>query len=149
MTNESILERLYSALDKYESKYRHPDLEKLKRSGLYALFPEQGKPLAAMHWDQQWPHSDHAGVYLIFSKKGELFYVGKASLIGHRLSCYFQYAQPRGESDACRIVHHWKEPGPMYVVTVAVPDDSQFEACSLEEYLIKELNPSDNVRRLG
>jgi len=40
-------------------------------------------------------------------------------------------------------------PGPMYVATVPVPDDSKFEAASLEEYLIEELNPSVNGRRMA
>jgi len=37
----------------------------------------------------------------------------------------------------------------MYVATVPVPDDSKFEAASLEEYLIEELNPSVNGRRMA
>ena len=142
-----MLDNLRSALMKYR-KYRHPDLADLALSDLYALFPEEGEPLATMHWDQQWPNSDHAGVYLIFDKNGKLLYVGKAWALGHRLASYFQYRQPRGEGNACEIVHAWTPPGPMYIATVAVPDDSKFEAASLEEYLINELKPSENVRRM-
>lgn len=140
-----MLKELEAALTKYR-KYRHPGLAELERSDLYALLPEEGEPLATKCWDEVWPHSNRAGVYLIFTKNGELLYVGKASVIGHRLSSYFQYLHPRGTGNACEIIHSWSEPGPMYIATVAVPDDSKFEAASLEEYLIKELRPSDNVR---
>jgi hypothetical protein len=143
-----VLDRLRGALVKYR-KYRHPDLPELVPSDLYALFPEKGKPLAAMYWDQKWPNSDHAGVYLIFDKNAELLYVGTAWVLGGRLSKYFQYRQPRGEDHECRVVDRWPKPGPMYIATVPVPDDSKFEAASLEEYLIGELNPSVNVRRMA
>ena len=143
-----MLDNLRRDLVNYHRKYRHPDLAELKSSDLYALFPEEAEKLATICWDQQWPNSDHAGVYLIFNKNGELLYVGKARVLGHRLASTFEYPQPRGESKACEIVPAWSPPGPAYIATVAVPDESKFEAASLEEYLIDKLNPSENVRQL-
>jgi excinuclease UvrABC nuclease subunit len=75
-------------------------------------------------------------------------YVGKASMgncIGSRLSSYFGY---ESETDRrCKIYHRegWTEK-PRYVMCVAVPEDSPFEAPALEEFLIRELAPPDNKR---
>ena len=151
MEGVALLDDLKRELTKYHRKYRHPDLADLTPSDLYALFPEDAEPLATMRWDQQWPNSDHGGVYLIFNKTGKLLYVGKAWIIGHRLSSYFRYPQPRGEGNRCEIVHRWTDnptDRPMYIATVAVPDESKFEAAALEEYLIRELKPLVNERRL-
>ncbi len=142
-----MLDSLKLALKKYR-QYRHPDLSELEPSQIYALFPEEGEKLATLHWPQEWPEGKRAGVYLIFSGASKLLYVGKAWIIGRRLSNYFQSDLPANETNPCRIVHDWGDDRPMYVVTVAVPKTSTFEAASLEEYLIRELNPSTNQRRL-
>jgi hypothetical protein len=142
-----MLEQLNRALGEYHSTYRHPKLQALACSELYALFPEDIAPLATTYWDATWPNCDRAGVYLIFSETGKLLYVGKAWVIGRRLSSYFQYELPRSENKNCRVVHDWNEK-PMYIATVAVPDSSTFEAAALEEFLIRELVPSENKRKL-
>ncbi len=139
-----MLEPLERALREYENKYRHPSLGAFELSALYVLFPEESAPLARMRWDEIWPNCGRAGVYLIFSKTGTLLYVGKAWVIGRRLSWYFQY----GENKGCKVIHDGWTETPMYVATVAVPDASTFEAAALEEFLIRELKPSDNKRRL-
>lgn len=75
-----------------------------------------------------------------------VIYVGKASAdswIGARLAKYFQY----DANGRCRFIH--AEWCPRYVVTVAVPDDSPFEAPALEEFLIKELQPRWNTLGKG
>jgi hypothetical protein len=146
-----MLENLRHALDKYR-EYRHPRLGELHPSEVYALFPEEGEKRATLHWPQPWPNGERAGVYLIFGGTGKLLYVGKAWIIGRRLSNYFQYDLPASEAKPCRVVHDWgpdpEQNHPMYVVTVPVPNDATFEAASLEEYLIREVNPSMNQRRL-
>jgi hypothetical protein len=143
-----MLESVRRALDEYERKYRRPGLEELRLSGLYALFPDE-LPTADVtsRWNDQWPHSDEAGVYFIFASSGRLLYVGKASMnhrIGNRLSFYFGSDRT---SQKCVIVHEsqWRE-RPMFVAAVAVPKDMKFEASALEEYLIVALDPQDNVR---
>jgi excinuclease UvrABC nuclease subunit len=84
---------------------------------------------------------------MILNRELEVLYVGKASQgpIGGRLAHYFKYNPDR---KTCRVVHAgpggWSSP-PIYVVGVAVPDELAFEAAALEEYLIRELQPSDNT----
>jgi hypothetical protein len=142
-----MLEDANRALEEYKAKYRRPGLPDLRLSGLYALFPAEAQTVDAdHHWNEKWPHSDEAGVYFIFAGSGHLLYVGKASMshhIGDRLSFYFGSDRA---SKACTIVHEsqWNE-RPMYVATVAVPQDMKFEAAALEEYLIAALDPCDNV----
>jgi hypothetical protein len=138
-----MLDKLKRALDDYQRTYRHPNLPRLECSDLYALFTEETVPIAKMRWDDKWPNSERAGVYLIFSKTGKLLYVGKAWVIGRRLANYFQYDLSQGQTKKCRVVHDWKEP-PMYVATVAVPEISIFEAAALEEFLIRNLEPCEN-----
>jgi hypothetical protein len=73
-----------------------------------------------------------------------VLYVGKASMsniLAARLSSYFGY----GKEKTCRVFHdNWKNK-PRFVITVAVPDNLIFEAPSLEEFLIRELKPGDNM----
>jgi hypothetical protein len=140
---EEALEEFKRKLDDYERTFRHPDRKRFDRSGLYALSPETTVP-TEKHWDEEWPNSNRAGIYVIFGNS-RVLYVGKARKLGRRLACYFQYEFPRA-GNKCRIIHDgcWKEK-PLYVATVAVPDDSKFEAASLEEYLIEKLHPCDNT----
>jgi hypothetical protein len=138
-----MLDSLKAALKEYQNRYRHPKLHPFECSDLYALTTEE-TPLAKWRWDEKWPNSDRAGVYLIFDKAGKLLYVGKSSVIGGRLSKYFQYEQPRTEVKMCKIVDDWGGETPMYVVAVAVPDSSTFEAAALEEFLIGRLHPCVN-----
>jgi hypothetical protein len=146
-----MLEEVNHALEQYKAKYRRSDLPDLRLSGLYSLFPDKVQTAdAEQRWNDQWPHSDDAGVYFIFGGSGLLLYVGKASMshrIGNRLSFYF------GSDNAnkkCTVVHEgqWYE-RPMYVAAVAVPPNVEFEAAALEEYLIAALDPRDNVNGRG
>jgi hypothetical protein len=139
-----MLDSLKVALKEYQETYRHPNLPHLECSELYALFPEETTPLAKTYWPATWPHCGRAGVYLIYTKTGKLLYVGKAWVIGRRLSNYFQY---EGQTKTCRIVDDWRE-SPMYVAVVAVPNESVFEAAALEEFLIRKLGPCENKRGL-
>jgi hypothetical protein len=147
MTREVMLGRLNEELDEYEGKYRHPALPSLRRGDergdLYALFPEgkESTPGVALCWNDQWPNSDRTGVYVVFGYSGRLLYVGKADFIGKRLGCYFS-SEGGGR---CRIKHSGWSEQPMYVTTVAVPDESSFEVFSLEQYLIRRLDPCDNT----
>jgi len=137
------------AISDYEQRFRRDDLDRLEVSGLYDLFPSNGGvpvPVAASWPNDQWPYAKRAGVYLIFDEKLDLLYVGKASLnssIGDRLYTYFREGQDHG----CRIRHEgWDRP-PRYVTTIAVPENTRFEAPALEEFLITRLQPTSN--RIG
>ncbi len=121
-------------IDEYVSKFRKIGLAPFERSQRYSLFPAEESP--EPKWPGTYPNSERAGVYLMFDEEMVLLYVGKASMgscIGSRLGSYFAYASDR---ETCRLKHEWKKGQPRYVITVAVPDDSPFEAPALEEYLI-------------
>ena len=137
---ESLFTNLRSKIEYYESTYRHPGLERFAVGNPYALFPTGNE----MGWDKEWPNSRRAGVYLIYGEN-RLLYVGTASKLGPRLANYFQYDFPGGKGNQCKIVHNGWTEVPKYVVTVAVPEGSRFEASALEEYLIGELAPCDNT----
>jgi len=142
------LERLTRKVEQYDNTFRNPNLSKLELLGPYCLFPDDETPIAdaSIRWDQEWPNSRRAGVYIIFSKDGTLLYVGKAWFIGRRLADYFRNELPLTKDRKCRVLHDGWTSTPMYVVTVAAPKDSRFEAAGLEEYLITELKPCDNLR---
>ena len=139
------------AIERYIAQYRRPDLPPLDSSGLYVLFPDAhvppGEAVEGRWPEDKWPHADRRGIYMILNRELEVLYVGKASQgpIGGRLAHYFKYNPDR---KTCRVVHAgpggWSSP-PIYVVVVAVPDELAFEAAALEEYLIRELQPSDNT----
>jgi len=85
-----------------------------------------------------WYHTDESakpGCYVFYSEDGEALYVGKASLkatIGSRLAAHDR-RQPRAP---------WREKAAS-VIFITVPD--AIEASSLEEFLIRELEPIGNV----
>lgn len=147
----STFDDINEAIEAYERNYRHPDLPRLNISGPYDLFPASTEPWpnstpAEHRWPDVWPNSEKRGIYLIFDQSRNLLYVGKASMsssIGVRLGKYF------GSSDdgpCCRVLHTGWGAQPRFVVTVAVPDASPFEAPAIEEYLITLLSPSDNSK---
>jgi len=144
MIKES-LEELRRKVDEYGRRYRHPDLDELELLGPYALSQDDTFVTdPKMRWDKQWPNSDRAGVYVIYSQDGTLLYIGKALHLGKRLANYFQYEFPVTKDKRCRVIPEWK-PTPMYVCTIAVPQKSRFEACALEEYLINESKPKPRI----
>ena len=97
--------------------------------------------------NQQWPHAECQGVYCIFSDEGKLLYVGKASMtgtIGSRLSCHFWKTKaPNKKYEFDGTVEGWGgHPSKLFVRVTS----ESWEAPSLEEFLIKKLRPSGNVR---
>src|SRR5437660_1185859 len=89
----------------------------------------------------QWPQGDSPGCYAIYCEQMGLLYVGKVSNAGamaHRLSKHFRtqdLGRPEMQGSWPRMPH--------YVQTIKVHE--AFEAPSLEEFLIRELNPPGNV----
>jgi hypothetical protein len=140
-----MLEAVRFELENYKKQYRRSDFPDLKLSGLYALCPDETGDVVS-DWDKEWPNSRDAGVYFIFDSSVRLLYIGKASMndcIGDRLSAHFPSDKA---TKTCSIVGWNKEQQPMYVATVAVPEDMKFEAAALEEYLIGKLPTVYNVR---
>jgi hypothetical protein len=140
-----VLEAVKDALREFKAKYRRDDFPDLEPSGLYALHGDETRGVAS-DWDKEWPNSRATGVYFIFESEFLLLYIGKASMndyIGVRLSEHLPSDKTTKE---CKIVGWGKEQQPMYVVTVAIPQDIKFEAAALEEYLIGKLSPVYNVQ---
>ena len=134
-----MLHEAIAKIDEYCRSIRHPTLPDLQISPKYELFPKS-KPNSSdiPAWPNRYPFSDKQGIYLILSRDDRLLYVGKASMnscISSRLSSYFEY-EPISRRCQVRNLDKWSE-SPHYIVTVAVPDSSSFEAPAIEEYLIK------------
>ena len=132
------------SVTEYISKHRNPNLPALDISAPLDLFPSLPLPpgiTPRFTWADNWPFSERAGVYFVYSESFDLLYIGKSSnnqCLGKRLYCWF------GGGDTCVPVGTWSQP-PRFVVTIAVPDESPFEAPSLEEYLVRKLQPPDNT----
>ena len=87
----------------------------------------------------QYPNSDRAGCYAIYTASGELLYIGKASnknVMGERLGHHFHYS-----ADKTALVPRkdWGGKKPQIIRTIRV--HQPYEAPSLEEFLVRELRP--------
>lgn len=128
-------------IEHYASKFRREDFEKLKTSKIFDLFPEEQTdfPKAPLDWNKDsWPNGNKSGVYLVYNKEQKLIYIGTARHLGNRLGVYF------GAQKKCQVKQVWGD-RPRYLITVGVPDETWFEAHSLEAYLISKLNPPLNT----
>ena len=135
---------LLSAVREYDENYRSAKMGKLEISEPYDMAPEKGETRIPCDgkWPDMWPYASRAGIYAFIDKNLEVVYVGKASLrstLGARVSSYCGYATDR----SCQMYHRWTSL-PRYLVTVAVPEDTPFEAPALEEFLISKLQPNEN-----
>ncbi|MBK1721379.1 GIY-YIG nuclease family protein [Thiocystis violacea] len=121
-------------------------LPELDISDYYALFPDTARDDIAIcgRWDNdQYPHQDKPGVYLIFDEDLELMYIGKTdSTFGSRLYTYFK------GTDVCKIVHPGWSRKPCYVATIPIEKSQKHivSPVALEDYLIDRLQPYDNTR---
>lgn len=143
----STYQNLIQAVEEYVNNYRHPEMQKYTIGPLYDLrsSEEEKTPLSELKWPDTWPNCHNAGIYAIIDSGMNVLYIGKSSMqgsVGGRLSSYFGYKDDR----SCKIKHepYWST-HPRFVWTLAVPESTRFEAPSLEEYLIKKLQPSDNI----
>jgi len=145
-----FLEPFQNELDSYHRQFRNPNLEELKLSGVYDLFPESDHThlvLIDEKWPNRWINADSPGVYLFFSETLQLLYIGKVSLnhsFGSRFSAYFK----SGGKNKCQMKGEWKKGNPRFVITIPVNRNMSFEAPALEEYLImkfQKINTLENV----
>jgi hypothetical protein len=122
--------RLQKALSAYGDSHGI-DLE---CSGLYHLRDE---------WVRNYfPFAESPGCYLIFDEELRLLYIGKASLnnsMGARIATHLK--RDRATSEISFV--HPDGTNPFYLQTVKV--NKAYQAPSLEEYLIGELQPPRNV----
>ncbi|QNM86853.1 GIY-YIG nuclease family protein [Polaribacter pectinis] len=137
------IEEAKELVKKYELDFRNPKLEGFEISKNYDLFPDKSSDKYASKWPDKYYHNGRFGVYLILDEKLEVIYVGKANNIGKRLGSYFMYNK---DDKSCLIRHDsWKK-RPKYICSIAVSDKTWFECLSLEEYLIHNIKPIDNIR---
>lgn len=120
------------AVEAYCSKYNiSPHFE---LSAIYALTAE--------NWINSIPFHLNSGCYLFYAEDGTLLYVGKTSLNSGLAGRVIKYFRTR---PAFALRHDdWIKP-PAFLQTLKV--NFAYEAPSLEEYLIQELQPPQN--RLG
>ena len=138
-------ERLVDEVNTYTKKFRGINLEPFELGPLYDLFPckDTNNLNAKLGWNQTWPSNGKPGIYVFLSENGEVLYVGKSSsnsTVSARLSAYCAY----GEDKKCKLKHDSWKVEPRYVWIVGVPNITWFEAAALEEYLIRNLSPSEN-----
>ena len=96
--------------------------------------------------NKEFPFARERGCYVFYSEKYEMLYIGKASQrnsLGSRIASYFRW-------DLCHTIIEPRHSGwtsaPRYVQTIRT--HKSFEAPSLEEFLIIELDPVDNTSGL-
>lgn len=127
------LKELQAKIDEYCERYKIT--LKAKLSEPYDL---------ATQWQtDSFPNAGKPGCYFIFNAEDEVLYIGKASLrstVGRRLATYFYWDK---EADAIAHCHGGWTEEPTKLRTIAV--QKAFEAASLEEFLIAELQPSQNT----
>jgi len=123
---EKHLKAAQKALKDYQKRYR------LKaKTEAYALTEENWR-------DEYIPFRSSAGCYIFFDEAGRPLYVGKATNLGARVGSYFN-SRPFGPKPG----HVWSS-APQYAFLIQV--EELWEAPSLEEFLINELQPADNTR---
>ena len=88
---------------------------------------------------QSWPHHLHAGCYVLYSTDRKLLYVGKAVKLGRRLSNHFRLDEMRNA-----VTPPWERWSSAPRLVQAIKVNKFYEASSLEEFLIHELDPPDN-----
>lgn len=141
-----IPDSILNATTKFHAEWRHPRLPPLEYSEVYSLFPQESIDTPTRtNWPDIWPLANRPGVYLVFSAKMQLLYVGKSASLGRRLSNYFQWSSRRGSP--CRIVHTGWKTRPVFIATVAVAES--FEASALQEFLITRVHPEENSLLTG
>jgi hypothetical protein len=138
------LENLVQAVAEFQATHRRPEHPPLALSGLYDLDPAAPTgPATAAVWPATWPHNGEPGVYAILAGDLTVRYIGKADVLGRRLSAHFR----NGERPRVFDADLWPEPHRRYVVVV--PVGQAFESQSLEAYLIRHLAPPDNAAGKG
>lgn len=141
MVQEINLKSALNLITEYSSKYRNPNSTKLEISTKYYLFPElEDLQNNILGWPQQWSFCGDGGVYLILDENENVIYIGETTHFGNRFGSYFRHKNRR-----CEFKDHWNVL-PYSIIQVKVPADTIFERLSLEEYLIKKLLPSENIR---
>lgn len=123
----SMYKDLEKAVDVFNKKYRRPHFD----ISLTELRDISNEEFAS------WPSNESPGVYIFLDVDKNITYIGKASLqgIGYRLNQRFdtKWNPKKPESEGC-----------VYITTIALAEESFFEAPAIEEYLLKHLKTRSN-----
>lgn len=144
--------KLIEEVENYCLSFRNGEMAPFNWSGIYDLFPERGDPHSSVEhkWNDYWRHVEEAGVYAFLESDLSIFYIGKASMrngLGYRLNSYCTYADKTKER--CKLKKSWRESDVRYLVTIAMPQETRFEAAALEEYLLSKIKTSVNVNGIN
>ena len=139
-------DKLLAEVEKFQASHRRSDSPRFDIEPPYDLFPQLGSTVIPykFHWPTPWANADRKGAYALLDNEANVLYVGKASMgscFAARFVAYFAYENDR----SCKIKHPncWSRT-PRYVLTIAVPIETPWEAPGLEEFLIRKLQPPDN-----
>lgn len=134
------IDKVLEFVAEFSEKFRGKNLKEFEKSKNYDLFPENDDTYG---WRTgEWPNNGRYGVYLIMDKDENVIYIGESKNIGKRLSDYFKYADDK----SCQIMHNNWSKAPKYVCSIAVPSETWFERLALEEFLIYNVKPIDNIK---
>lgn len=117
--------------DRYQTSFQISDK--------YSLFPHEEGEYGFK--ENSWPGNGKSGVYLILDENEEVIYVGQSKSFGSRFYQYF-----KDDNGTCVVRSPYWSKTPSHIVTIIAPDNAKYERLSLEEYLIMELSPIDNIR---
>jgi len=123
----SNYKELKLVIGEFSERYPRPDLDLVLQ------------PLSPIKTEEMWQNADKCGVYFLFDKNEVLMYIGKASFnsnIGVRVG-------ERFSSKDCRCLVD-KFCSVTMLATIAFQNERAFEAPSIEEYLIRRLQPPLN-----
>ena len=124
-----------------------PELDAFSIEPPYDLFPSEpeGSLECGGKWNDTWPSNGMPGIYAFLDREGNVLYIGKSSMnssVSARLGAYCAYESDRKR---CKLKHDGWRVKPRYVWIVGIAKSTSFEAAALEEFLIRELNPVDNI----
>jgi hypothetical protein len=137
------LEDFVREVARYQRVHRNLGRKPLTVSGLYDLDPDTPTvhPTAAA-WPATWPHNGKPGVYAVLAADLTLRYVGKADILGKRLSALFRGGVGRRRP---RVYDPATWPKDLRRYVVVVPVKQPFETLPLQAHLIRHLSPPDNA----
>lgn len=90
--------------------------------------------------DEYWPHATLPGVYVMYTVKHRLVYIGKASLgstMGVRLHSHLQ------KVNAANAEPQWRDAA--FARSIPLPRAHAFEAAAIEEYMLGRLRTTANI----
>ena len=135
-----------NCLEEFKQFLAEGSRQKISLSKPYRFIDSKlGKPHWPANYATEWGEVG-PGVYFHFNEEDRLLYIGKAVSIGSRLGAYFKHTDLPSDT-TCKIIDPQLEKyGSRAVRVVALPDELDFLAPSLEWFLIQRLPTPVNVQ---